>query len=52
MTELAKQIVAQYKKYTIPVATKNMIYHFVTRERRKTYGPAHPDQTIYIIRSI
>lgn len=52
ITDLAKQVGAQYKKYTIPVATKNIIYHFLTRERRKTYGPAHPDQTIYIIRSI
>ena len=52
ITGLAKQISAQYKKYTVPVATKNMLYHFVTRERRKTCGSAHPDQTIYIIRSI
>ena len=47
-----KQVLGQFQKYTVPVATKNIIYHFLTRERKKSYGTAHPNETIYIIRSI
>ena len=52
LIDYAKQVQKQFQKYTVPVATKNIIYHFLTRERKTSYGTAHPNETIYIIRSI
>lgn len=52
LVRLVGQVGVQFKKYTVPIAVKNIIYHFLTRERIKSYGIAHPDKTIYVIRSI
>lgn len=52
MLQLLKNIIFQYKKWKPDIATKNILYHFLTRERRKQLGNAHSDKTFYVIRSI
>ena len=47
-----RQIQEQFKKFKFTVAVKNIIYHFITRERRCSFGDKNPDKTVYIIRSI
>lgn len=47
-----KKIIEQYQKYTFANATKNLIYHWQTREKRKTFGALNPDKVFYVIRSI
>ena len=50
--KLLKQLAKQFKKYRFGTAIKNILYHFITRERQKSFGPKNSDKTIYIIRSI
>lgn len=52
MCMIFTSILNQYKKWRPTVATRNIIYAFVSRQRRMSFGRALPDQTIYIIRSI
>lgn len=52
MMKLLRQLMGQFKKYKFETAVKNILYHFFTRERRRSFGPNNPDKTIYIIRSI
>lgn len=52
LMKLLKQLVKQFKKYRFGTAIKNILYHFITRERQKSFGPQNSDKTIYIIRSI
>lgn len=46
------KLLNQYKKYNFIPATKNIIYHWNTRERRKSFGNKNPDKTFYVIRPI
>lgn len=46
------KIIAQYQKYGLVSATKNIIYHCLTRERKKSFGSLNSDKTFYVIRSI
>lgn len=48
----AGKLASQFEKYTPGVAVKNIIYHFATRERRRSFGNENKDKTVYIIRSI
>ena len=50
--KMLRQIKGQFEKYTFGAAVKNILYHFITRERRKSFGGKNPNETIYIIRSI
>lgn len=47
-----EKIIKQYQKYTFVNATKNLIYHWQTREKRISFGMLNPDKTFYVIRSI
>ena len=47
-----EKIIEQYQKYTFVNATKNLIYHWQTREKRISFGSLNPDKTFYVIRSI
>lgn len=47
-----KELINQYNKYKFIPATKNIIYHFLTRERKKSYGNQNHDKIFYVIRSI
>lgn len=47
-----EKIIKQYQKYTFINATKNLIYHWQTREKRISFGTLNPDKTFYVIRSI
>lgn len=47
-----RKIIEQYQKYTFVKATKNLIYHWQTKEKRRTFGLLNPDKTFYVIRSI
>ena len=49
---LLRQVVNQYQKYTFDIATKNLIYHWKTRERCKSFGKNNPDKQFYVIRSL
>lgn len=49
---LLKQVVSQYQKYTFDIATKNLIYHWKTRERHKSFGKNNPDKQFYVVRSL
>ena len=49
---LLKKVVNQYQKYTFDVATKNLVYHWKTRERHKSFGEKNPDKHFYAIRSL
>lgn len=46
------KIIDQYKKYTFSKATKNIIYHALTREQKKYFGTLNPEKIFYVIRSI
>ena len=46
------KILEQYNKYKIIPASKNIIYHWVTRERLKNFGNLNKDKIFYVIRSI
>lgn len=46
------QIIEQYKKYNFINANKNIIYHWITREKKKSFGKFNPDKIFYVIRSI
>jgi len=46
------QVINQYKKFKPIPATKNICYHFLTRERKKSFGSANPDKTFYVIRGV
>lgn len=52
LIELAKKTIEQFERYTPEVAIRNIIYHFITREQRKSFGKENPDKTIYVIRSL
>jgi len=52
MFETGKKVLKQYQTWTPDVATKNILYHFQTRERKKSYGSKNPDSVYYVIRSI
>lgn len=47
-----QKIIEQYQKYTFVNATKNLIYHWQTREKRISFGSLNTDKTFYVIRSI
>lgn len=49
---MVSKLVEQYKKYEIVPATKNLIYHWLTREKRCSFGIENPEKTFYVIRSI
>lgn len=46
------KIIEQYKKYTFIQATKNLVYHVLTREYKKSFGTLNPEKIFYVIRSI
>ena len=50
--KMLRQIKGQFEKYTFGAAVKNILYHLITRERRKSFGGKNPNETNYIIRSI
>ena len=47
-----KKVVNQYQKYTFDIATKNLIYHWKTRERHKSFGKKNSDKQFYVVRSL
>lgn len=49
---MLKQIINQYRKYKPSSATKNLCYHFLTRERKKSFGTENREKTFYVIRPI
>ncbi len=49
---MISKIIDQYKKYGMVPATKNLIYHWHTRERKASFGSRNPDKTFYVIRPI
>lgn len=49
---LLKQVLGQYKKWKFVPATKNILYHWVGREQKKSFGNKNPDKTFYVIRSV
>jgi len=49
---LLRQVVNQYQKYKFDIATKNLIYHWKTREKQKSFGQKNPDKQFYVIRSL
>ena len=50
--KVIKKVVSQYKTYRPLAATKNILYNFQTRERKKSFGNLYPEKTFYIIRPI
>lgn len=46
------QLKTQYTRWGLKLAVKNLIYHLLYRERRKTYGKENPDKTFYVIRGV
>lgn len=50
--EIARKVLRQYRIWTPEIATKNVIYQGLTREKKRSFGPLHPDKTFYVIRSI
>lgn len=52
MIEVLNKVAKQYQTWRSGVATKNILYHFQTRERRRSYGNENPDVIYYVIRSI
>lgn len=51
MTRIAKAI-RQFRTFKPGVATRNILYGILERERRKSYGQEHPEKTFYVIRCI
>jgi len=51
-TTVISEVIKQYQKFKLVPATKNICYHILNRERRKSFGSANPDKTFYIIRSV
>lgn len=49
---LIQKILRQYRMFKPSVATRNMLYGWTERERRKSYGPENADEQFYIIRCI
>lgn len=49
---LLMKVLNQYRKFTAPVATKNIIYHWQTREKHTSFGEKNQDKQFYIIRSL
>lgn len=49
---LFKQVIGQYKKWKFVPATKNILYHWIGRESRRSFGEKNPDKTFYVIRSV
>lgn len=47
-----RKAVEQYQKFKPSVATRNVMYGLMERAQRKSYGPANPDHTFYVIRCI
>ena len=52
MLQKAKKVIEQYKKYKPLTATRNICYHLLTRERKKSFGNKNADKTFYLIRSV
>lgn len=52
ISSLIKQVLNQYKKWKFIPATKNILYHWVNRERKKSFGKKNPDKIFYVIRGI
>lgn len=52
ITAYLKQAKTQLDRWGPRLAIKNMIYHILYRERRKTFGEKNPDLTFYVIRSV
>ena len=46
------QVIGQYRRWKIPVATKNIIYHWKNRELKKSFGNENPDKVFYVIRPV
>jgi len=46
------QVLDQYRKFTFGVATKNIIYNGLTRQRRKSFGQKNPNKQFYVVRSL
>ena len=47
--KMLRQIKGQFEKYTFGAAVKNILYHLITREHRKSFGGKNPNETIYIL---
>lgn len=50
--DAAAKICNQYRRWKPSVATKNILYQALKRERRKSFGAGNPDRTFYVVRSI
>lgn len=50
--DIFQTVIRQYRTWKPSVATKNILYHLLTREQARSYGPLHADTTFYVIRSI
>lgn len=49
---LLKQVINQYQKFTFGAATKNIIYHWKTRQKQCSFGEKNPDKRFYVIRNV
>lgn len=49
---LFKQVLNQYRKFTFMAATKNIIYHWKTREKQCFFGEKNADKQFYVVRSL
>ena len=47
---ICKKLKKRYKEKMPSVATKKLLYDFLTRERTKRFGNENPGKTFYIIR--
>lgn len=47
-----QQVIQYYQKWKFLYATKNLIYYFLTREKKKSFGKKNSEQIVYIIRSL
>lgn len=46
------KFIEQFKKHSFKDAIKNITYHILTREQKRSFGTENEGKTIYIIRSI
>lgn len=52
MKRLAEKVIQQYQIFKPSVATRNVLYGLMERERKRAFGTMNPGKTFYIIRCI
>lgn len=46
------QLFTQFRRWSLPIACRNIIYHLIYRERKRRFGNLNPDKTFYVIRGV